>query len=663
MSKESGSIPFLPQRSTTASPGRASGDLIVRIIEIPSALSNTTKLAHIKGQIIDLPDDNTAILRTPQGDIKVQSPNARDLTRGQPVEIDLPAGHPPRQATLKGGRSDIQQPTTQPRPSPENSAPKQSTLNSEQRPSLRHNLSFEDIELLQRNATKALSSTHANSRSLQVGQTVQATPISTSELAEFLTRISSYPSLNAALHPSTFQTNTALSSSLYSLNNNAIGQLFLHVNAQNIGNPQFLSSLGNLTGQIKIPNAINNFGGASQIHASGTSLQGILSDQTFKSIPSTQQVFSGSFLGVHKGGHIQFSTAQTSQLGIAQSGTGQSFLYGLSIGTSLTSSSGILGFANSTAGTLTALVTGHTDSGRPVVSFQTTGLSNVSSESFVLKKTAHDIPVGSILKFLPTGGHGLSHANLHGVAAPLSAYQGLANVQTPAPIMSTWTDFLALGLWSSFQQVYTAGTKSPIDGTRHALSRMLPNSHSPNTMGASMLFFLAAMKSGDIENFLGKDLFQWLQSQGHGGLLSKLKTELGHLSRLSSEPISGEWRALIFPYYAQGEIEKIRMYYRHNSHGRKDDSENETGKFTRFIMDIPLSRMGDIQVDGLVRDKKLDIVLRTGRPLSTPMQQVMRQKYINALENSDMSGELHFQGNSEQWVHIYNDDHHFGAQI
>jgi hypothetical protein len=71
---------------------------------------------------------------------------------------------------------------------------------------------------------------------------------------------------------------------------------------------------------------------------------------------------------------------------------------------------------------------------------------------------------------------------------------------------------------------------------------------------------------------------------------------------------------------------------------------------------MDLTRMGVVQLDGLHRpaakDSKLDLIVRTGAPLSQTMQQSMRRTYVRVLEQTGHSGEMSFQHRPEQFVRV-----------
>jgi len=49
---------------------------------------------------------------------------------------------------------------------------------------------------------------------------------------------------------------------------------------------------------------------------------------------------------------------------------------------------------------------------------------------------------------------------------------------------------------------------------------------------------------------------------------------------------------------------------------------------------------------------RLDLVLRTEEGFSKSMKMQMRQAYKSALEETQITGELSFQGKTDLWVHI-----------
>jgi hypothetical protein len=100
----------------------------------------------------------------------------------------------------------------------------------------------------------------------------------------------------------------------------------------------------------------------------------------------------------------------------------------------------------------------------------------------------------------------------------------------------------------------------------------------------------------------------------------------------------------------QNEISKTLLHIRRET---PEDSKDSPDKFgTRFVMDLSLSRMGDVQIDGMLNGKRLDVILRTQMPISLSMQDAMKRAYADALDGTDIYGELGFQGDIRGWMQV-----------
>ncbi|PJB69561.1 MAG: hypothetical protein CO093_10200 [Alphaproteobacteria bacterium CG_4_9_14_3_um_filter_47_13] len=183
-----------------------------------------------------------------------------------------------------------------------------------------------------------------------------------------------------------------------------------------------------------------------------------------------------------------------------------------------------------------------------------------------------------------------------------------------------------------------------------ALSNITANAAAPARLPAAALFFVAAIRSGDLSSWLGEKTTETLRRLGKTDLLNRLTRDLNGLQRTATEPTGQDWRAMALPMTGHEELHKMMLYYRHDED--KNDKENDRKRGTRFIFDLHLNRMGDVQIDGLFRSGQLDLILRTAAPLSPSMQQTMRSTYLNALEQTSLTGELSFQNKPDQFVKV-----------
>lgn len=122
-------------------------------------------------------------------------------------------------------------------------------------------------------------------------------------------------------------------------------------------------------------------------------------------------------------------------------------------------------------------------------------------------------------------------------------------------------------------------------------------------------------------------------------------TELKETARESRGP-DGRWQALTIPLLFGGRIEPIRLFVHH----REDEGGGAGGQTTgggerRFMIEIALTHLGRIQLDGLVTSttKRFDLIVRTAQPLAAGMRQDIAAIFTRCGEVSGVKGGLSFQ--------------------
>lgn len=115
----------------------------------------------------------------------------------------------------------------------------------------------------------------------------------------------------------------------------------------------------------------------------------------------------------------------------------------------------------------------------------------------------------------------------------------------------------------------------------------MPSPANPASMAPAILFFVAAMRGGDIQNWLGEKALDALRRSGKAEILTRLTREVSGLARTAAEPATQDWRMLAFPLYWNGDIQKLPLYYRHDRPPEKED-ENDTKKGERALFSISI---------------------------------------------------------------------------
>ncbi|GJL84337.1 MAG: hypothetical protein DHS20C02_01120 [Micavibrio sp.] len=279
----------------------------------------------------------------------------------------------------------------------------------------------------------------------------------------------------------------------------------------------------------------------------------------------------------------------------------------------------------------TAHVVGFIQQNLPVISFALPG--DTSAPLFVIQIPGSTLPIGTQIQLTPQ--------------TPLPVITSTSLPPLTAAIPAAF--LTPESTWPVLEQIYQSLTQVSPQAAQ-VLSNMTPQASNPAQLGPAALFFLAAVRSGDISSWLGDKTIDILRRDGKGNLLSRLTQEGSILSRLSAEPISQDWRGMSIPHFWEGEMHKMALYYKQDGGG--DSDEQEKTRQTRFIFDLNLSQMGKVQLDGLFRTTRLDLIVRAETPFSQAMQREMKRTYSGALGQTQLAGELSFQNRPEQWVQV-----------
>lgn len=181
------------------------------------------------------------------------------------------------------------------------------------------------------------------------------------------------------------------------------------------------------------------------------------------------------------------------------------------------------------------------------------------------------------------------------------------------------------------------------DGIDPALARQIL-AHLPQMgprLGAGMVAAMAALRSGDLGRLMGP----LLASRGLGvereEIVRRLRGEFSQLSALAQERPEAEWRALFLPYVDdQQRVQRINLFYRR--HG-KGEQAAEKGGGTRFVVEADFTRLGPFQLDGLMRDKRFDLMVRSRLRVDERMRRDIEAIYEEARGLTGFTGSIAFQ--------------------
>lgn len=179
------------------------------------------------------------------------------------------------------------------------------------------------------------------------------------------------------------------------------------------------------------------------------------------------------------------------------------------------------------------------------------------------------------------------------------------------------------------------------EATRAAVLAALPKPGP--ALAGEMLRFLNAARKGDLGGLIQGDTRTSLEKTSKGGqALRSLAREFSDAARPSVENSAGDWRGFTLPMANQGAIEPIRLYL-HKIEDDETQGQKDGERGQRFVVDLELTKLGAMQIDGLAKQNRLDVVLRTPKALDGTARQGLDQFFNETLTARGLTGMLIFQ--------------------
>ena len=132
-----------------------------------------------------------------------------------------------------------------------------------------------------------------------------------------------------------------------------------------------------------------------------------------------------------------------------------------------------------------------------------------------------------------------------------------------------------------------------------------------------------------------------LERAGRRDLIRRISGDLGEAARRADDAPAGDWQPTPLPFYDGEELRELWMFTRQQREDRPDADGGEDA--TRFVIELDLSRMGRLQLDGLVHGDRFDLILRSATPLPRQARQDLSAMMADALGATGMEGGLVFE--------------------
>lgn len=219
----------------------------------------------------------------------------------------------------------------------------------------------------------------------------------------------------------------------------------------------------------------------------------------------------------------------------------------------------------------------------------------------------------------------------------------------PATALSTTVDAMIQSRsWPALDEAVRALAIADPPLAHHLINQVLPR--PDGHLAAGIQFFLMALRGGDLRSWLGEAPVRALE-RVRPDLKDKLGEDFAELKSTADRSQPGDWRTYLIPFHTGHDVDPIRLHLR-GSQGEDDEDEKSAG--SRFLIDVTLTRLGRIQLDGLVRqrEKHMDLIVRSDRPFPSGMRTDILTIFANAADVTGMKGGLSFQAEPPRFVEV-----------
>lgn len=581
----------------------------LRILDVPYTLRNLSGPLKLDGQIVSRSPDQSVILRTNQGDIKIRDAGNPKLQPGDRISVELGAGNPPRSAALRGYQPVASSPpASTPHLPPQAPAVPGPATQGPQASSPKPAASYPAQGVVLPQAGESIDIPRP-SAPLPLNQSLRLTPFSAGAIpalipgAQLPTSTVTLPLLQAAF------SGGVLTGGMQATPSGALPAppLIIAGDVLQMPAPQGFPLAGR--GQMGLPSA------------------------TMPALP------------VMPTGAGNLTTALPTPVLLPQAAMDMKVLVPAGMNNPLGDNLGNtvpLMFANNTSpASQLAQVIGFTNRQQPILQLLRNHLSMAAQSTghqnaFILHFPASQLTIGQVLQLSIPTGQGLSP----------DAMQLASTLKNAA----WWLP----GAWDDLSQLLLNAPSA----AAQMLENQLPKAGGPTAQltGPAALLLSLMQGGAGMDFLLGDDMaLAALTARASGGRMQQAASDMAQGNAQIVQDASGQnWRVMPLPLMiAQAQVDKIQLYVPAENDAEKRDrnARNRSGGAMRFVLAAQLSRMGHLQLEGLFQpDKKLlDVQVRSEHPFSTEARTHIGDIYRKALNRSDLTGEVFFQLKQTSW--------------
>jgi hypothetical protein len=156
----------------------------------------------------------------------------------------------------------------------------------------------------------------------------------------------------------------------------------------------------------------------------------------------------------------------------------------------------------------------------------------------------------------------------------------------------------------------------------------------------ALIGVMMALRRGDLGGVIGTDGARTLERLRERPALDALRRELDGTQRLTTQEAADAWDAMLVPIADGGSLGQLGVFVRHHV---AEDDEQSARHPVRLLIEATPSAIGPLQLDGLMVERRLDLILRSHAPLPEVWRNDLRAIFSEAKSTLNMGGQIVFQ--------------------
>ena len=198
--------------------------------------------------------------------------------------------------------------------------------------------------------------------------------------------------------------------------------------------------------------------------------------------------------------------------------------------------------------------------------------------------------------------------------------------------------------WSNLEELLDKLNYSEKTSTQKEFLENIISKPGKN-LTASLAYFISAVRTGKAANWTGT-LFNEQAFSNRGRFSEQLQDDFNFMQK-ASEPSDTGWRGFFLPLLDENHLSIIQFFLRNENNRKHQAKIKKDNDAVQFLLEVNLTTIGTMQIEGRIKNKELDLIIRTRKFLKGPLKQGIERVFVKTLSTSELVGKLTFRVHSK----------------